>query len=156
NEVRRERIILLVRQGKTDKAREVVDDLLKEEPNDRGTLELRALIQGETGNYNAAAKTYEDIIKRIDADIEKVKQHPKASKEAKEEFIKKLNKEARKYRYNLSNVYTEAKEVNKATDVLKALLKEEPDNPGYNNDLGYIWADHDMNLADAEKLIRKA
>src|SRR5262249_41690714 len=26
----------------------------------------------------------------------------------------------------------------------------------YNNDLGYIWADHDMNLEEAEKLIRKA
>ena len=39
---------------------------------------------------------------------------------------------------------------------LKALLEKDPDNPGYNNDLGYIWADHDMNLAESEKLIRKA
>src|SRR5262249_16195314 len=28
--------------------------------------------------------------------------------------------------------------------------------PGYMNDLGFIWADHDMNLDEAEKMIRKA
>ena len=36
------------------------------------------------------------------------------------------------------------------------MLKDKPDDPTYNNDLGYIWADHDKNLAEAEKLIRKA
>ena len=46
--------------------------------------------------------------------------------------------------------------MDKAADQLKALLVREPDNPTYNNDLGYIWADHDMNLAESEKLIRKA
>jgi len=40
--------------------------------------------------------------------------------------------------------------------VLKALLVKDPDNPSYLNDLGYIWADHDKNLDEAEKLIRKA
>ena len=53
-------------------------------------------------------------------------------------------------------MYIDANLVDKATDVLKGLLKEDPDNPSYNNDLGYIWADHDMNLAESEKMIRKA
>src|SRR5262249_15143624 len=44
----------------------------------------------------------------------------------------------------------------KAAEQLKEVLKHKPDNPSYNNDLGYIWADHDMNLDEAEKLIRKA
>ena len=39
---------------------------------------------------------------------------------------------------------------------LQTLLKKKPNNPTYNNDLGYIWADHDMNLEESEKLIRKA
>jgi predicted Zn-dependent protease len=39
---------------------------------------------------------------------------------------------------------------------LKALLAKEPNNPTYNNDLGFIWADHGKNLAEAEKLIRRA
>src|SRR5207245_655211 len=39
---------------------------------------------------------------------------------------------------------------------LQTLLKKNDNNPTYNNDLGFIWADHDMNLDEAEKLIRKA
>jgi tetratricopeptide (TPR) repeat protein len=60
------------------------------------------------------------------------------------------------FRYTLSGVYVELKQINKAADQLKALLEKDPDNPTYNNDLGYIWADHDMNLDESEKLIRKA
>src|SRR5258708_19475087 len=47
-------------------------------------------------------------------------------------------------------------QVEKAAEQLRSLLSEDPDNPTYNNDLGYIWADHDMNLEESEKLIRKA
>jgi len=50
----------------------------------------------------------------------------------------------------------DANTVDKAADQLKELLKGAPDNPSYNNDLGYIWADHDMNLGESERLIRKA
>src|SRR5262249_4259790 len=64
--------------------------------------------------------------------------------------------EAKDIRYALSSVYVDAKKVDKAAEQLKELLKTDPDNPGYNNDLGYIWADHDMNLTESEKLIRKA
>jgi uncharacterized protein HemY len=46
--------------------------------------------------------------------------------------------------------------VDKAAEQLKALLAREPDNATYNNDLGYIWADHDMKLEESERLIRKA
>jgi tetratricopeptide (TPR) repeat protein len=155
-EIRRERIRLLIRAGKAARAREIVDDLLKDKPNDRDTMELRALIQRESGDYAAAAKTYEDIIKRANDDIEKVKGRPDLSKEDKEEYTKAATEEIRDYRYILSSLYTDAKQVNKAADVLKGLLKDDPDNAGYNNDLGYIWADHDMNLTEAEKLIRKA
>ena len=53
-------------------------------------------------------------------------------------------------------VYLDLNQVDKSAEQLKILLDKEPDNPTYNNDLGYIWADHDMNLEEAEKLIRKA
>ena len=46
--------------------------------------------------------------------------------------------------------------LDKAAEQLQVLLKKKPDDPTYNNDLGYIWADHDMRLDEAEKLIRKA
>ena len=56
----------------------------------------------------------------------------------------------------LSGVLTDLNQIDKAAGELQALLKENPENPTYNNDLGYIWADHDINLDEAEKLIRKA
>jgi tetratricopeptide (TPR) repeat protein len=59
-------------------------------------------------------------------------------------------------RYILSGVYLEAKKLDKALDLLKDLLDRNPDVPTYNNDLGYIWADNDMNIKEAEVLIRKA
>src|SRR5262249_24712791 len=37
-----------------------------------------------------------------------------------------------------------------------ALIAKRPDEPGYYNDLGYIWADRGQNLEESEKLIRKA
>ena len=39
---------------------------------------------------------------------------------------------------------------------IKTLLAQKPDDATYHNDLGYIWADHNMNLEEAEKHIRKA
>jgi tetratricopeptide (TPR) repeat protein len=39
---------------------------------------------------------------------------------------------------------------------LQALVKKDPENPTYKNDLGFIWADHDMNLEESEKLVREA
>ena len=59
-------------------------------------------------------------------------------------------------RYVLSGIYIDLKKIDKATKLLKVLLEMQPDDPTYNNDLGYIWADHDMNLDEAEKMIRKA
>jgi len=46
--------------------------------------------------------------------------------------------------------------IDKATEQLKLLLADEPNNPTYNNDLGFVWADRGMNLVEAERLIRKA
>jgi tetratricopeptide (TPR) repeat protein len=154
--IRREQIQILVRQGKIDDANAIVDDLLKKDPDDMDAMEVRALVQREAGDYAAAAKTYEEMIKKVNDAIDKVKKNTEASKEVKDAFIKQFAADVRDYRYILSGLYIDAKDVGKATDELKTLLKEEPDNPSYNNDLGYVWADHDMNLTEAEKLIRKA
>src|SRR5262249_12172602 len=63
---------------------------------------------------------------------------------------------ADRVRYILSSIFVDLKEIDKAAEQLQALLKDHPNNPTYNNDLGYIWADHDKNLDEAEKLVRKA
>src|SRR5262249_52767193 len=48
------------------------------------------------------------------------------------------------------------KEMDKAEDQLERALKDDPDDATACNDLGYLWADRNKNLAEAERLIRKA
>jgi tetratricopeptide (TPR) repeat protein len=138
----RQMIQSLAKQGKSDEANKLLDDLIKAQPENWLTLELRGWVQREAGQFGDAAKTYEEVLQRIDKD-------DALDKEEKSGFSSEV-------RYILSGVYVDAKQVDKAAEHLKVLLKEEPENPSYNNDLGYIWADHDMNLEEAEKLIRKA
>lgn len=140
--VLRQMIQALAKQGKTEEADKLLDDLIKAQPDNWLTLELRAWVQREAGQYAEAAKTYEEVLDRIlkDKDLEK---------DEKTAFASEI-------RYMLSGVYVDAKQLPKAVEHLQELRKEEPDNPSYSNDLGYIWADHDQNLDEAEKLIRKA
>lgn len=130
------------KEGKFDDAYKLVDALLKAGPDNWMVLELKADVQREQEKYADAAKTYEDVLERIGKDKE-------LKKEERDAF-------AADVRYHLSNVYLEQNKLDKVTEVLEALIAQDPKNPGYKNDLGYIWADHDMNLDKAEKLIREA
>jgi tetratricopeptide (TPR) repeat protein len=132
----------LARQGKTDEATKLVDKLIKDIPRNFLLLEVKAEVEREAGRYEEAAKLLEEVLDRLAKDKE-------ASKEEKDEYAENI-------RYRLSNVYIDLKKVDKAAEQLKKLLELKPDDPTFNNDLGYIWADHDMNLDEAEKLIRKA
>lgn len=131
----------LSKQGKYDKALELVDNLIKATDH---WLErqLRGWVLRESGQYAEAAKVYEDVIERVQKDRE-------VDPEERDQYEER-------YRYILSNIYVDMRQIDKATDQLQFLLKRKPDDPGFNNDLGYIWADHDKNLEEAEKLIRKA
>jgi tetratricopeptide (TPR) repeat protein len=134
----------LARQGKYDEALKRVDELVKIEEEDKGwwALQLKGWVLREADKLGDAAKTYETVLERLQGD--------KALKpDQKNRYIERN-------RYLLSGVYVDLKKIDKATEQLQALLKEKPDDPTYNNDLGYIWADHDMNFDEAEKLIRKA
>ncbi|MBM4071173.1 MAG: tetratricopeptide repeat protein [Planctomycetes bacterium] len=59
-------------------------------------------------------------------------------------------------RYLLSNIYSAAKDYPRAEEQLGLVLKLDPSNATANNDLGYLWADQNKNLKQAEELIRKA
>jgi predicted negative regulator of RcsB-dependent stress response len=133
----------LVRALTLDHKMERAQEELKKLPK-KGweNLELRGWFERETGDYTTAARTYEQLLATIGGD-------PQLDNESKKKLATDVH-------YMLSNVYVEANAVDKAAQQLQMLLKEKPDDPGYNNDLGYIWADHDMNLLEAEKMIRKA
>jgi tetratricopeptide (TPR) repeat protein len=73
-------------------------------------------------------------------------------------LLKELNKpdEVRQVRYTLSNVYAAAKQYGKSEEQLRLILQEFPDDATANNDLGYLMADQNRNLEEAERLIRNA
>jgi tetratricopeptide (TPR) repeat protein len=140
-----ERMILAMgKQGKTKEAIEILDRLVKKQPDNWLTLELKGRMLHEAGQLDEALKVYEAVTEQIKND-----KRLKDKKEIQDDFLDDV-------RYALSGLYIDRNEVDKAAEQLKALLAREPNNPTFNNDLGYIWADHDMNLAESEKLIRKA
>jgi tetratricopeptide (TPR) repeat protein len=134
-------------KAKKDKAGDIVkltESLAKAMPDNWMVVYIKGFAESGAGESEQAAKTWEDVLKRIEKDESLGKE-----KEIKGEFIKELH-------LMLSNAYVDVNQVDKAADHLKDVLAEDPDDPGANNDLGYIWADHDMNLDEAEKMIRKA
>lgn len=131
----------VTKQGKFEQALTLIDSLIKAQDH---WLErqLKGWVLREAGKFEEAAKVYEDVLARIgkDKDLEP---------EEKDRYLERN-------RYILSNVYVDLKQIDKASEYLQQLLEKKPDDPGYHNDLGYIWADHDMKVEEAEKLIRRA
>jgi len=134
----------IARQGKVERALKLVEKKVKEEEESGGWyfLQLKASLLREADKAAESAEAYETVIERLGKDKQ-------TRKELRERFLERN-------RYLLSGVYIDLKKVDKASEQLEALLKEKPDDATYNNDLGYIWADHNMKLDEAEKLIRKA
>lgn len=134
----------LTRLHQIDEALKLVDVMVEAEDEDGGWgfLQLKGWVLHEGERLDEAAQTYESVLERIHDD-------ETLGKDEKHEL-------AHRVRYLLSDIYAELNQVDRAAEQLQALLKERPDDPDYNNDLGYLWADHDQNLEKAEQLIRKA
>lgn len=96
----------------------------------------------EAGQLDKSADVYEDVIARIRKD---------KTLDAPERDAYLLQ-----YKYELSNVYVDLKKIDRASEQLKYLIEKNPKEPGFYNDLGYIWADNNQKLDEAEKLVRKA
>jgi len=135
-------VLLQAKQGKTDEALKLVNNLIKGQPDNWLMLDLKAQVLREAGKFAEAVDIYNEIIQGVSKD-------KRIDKEVREEFADDI-------RYTLSGVYVEMDKIDKAADQLKDLIKKKPDSATYNNDLGFIWADHDMNLEESETLIRKA
>ncbi len=132
---------LSTKKGDFQEALKLADNLIKARDHWK-QRELKAYVLREAGKFEDAAKVYEEVLSGIAND----KDMPEEERE----------KTLDRHKYMLSNIYVDMKKIDKAAEILQELLKRKPNDPGYNNDLGYIWADHGMNLEEAEKLIRKA
>ena len=132
----------LAKKGKAEEAIKLTNELIDADGDGWYFVKLKAEVYREAGQLDEAAKTYEETLDRL--------------KKIKDLEDDRRDRFSRIVRYSLSGVYVDLKKIDKAAEQLKTLLKKDPDNPTFKNDLGFIWADHDMNLDESEKLIREA
>jgi tetratricopeptide (TPR) repeat protein len=95
--------------------------------------------------------------------LSQAERHPQAIAEC-QALLKEYNQsrdvhktgDVHSIRRMLSAIYSSAQEFDKAEEQLLLILKEDPDDATANNDLGYLWADQNKKLDEAEKRIRRA
>ena len=58
--------------------------------------------------------------------------------------------------FSISSIHVLQGNLRKGEEILEGVLRESPDDPSVNNDLGYLYADQGKDLEKAEKMIRKA
>lgn len=119
--------------GETDQALEAVGEAGKIVPG-------HPLIEYRIAWVNYHARRFEQAIKLFEEFIGK---HPKSTL-------------ARQAKFSLSAVYVQQGEIKKGEEILERFLTENPDDPGVNNDLGYLYADQGKNLEKAKTMIEKA
>ncbi|HEX3151806.1 MAG TPA: hypothetical protein VHR66_27285 [Gemmataceae bacterium] len=138
----RKLVLINAKKGKIDEALKVTENLIEKDTGGWFFVRLKADVLREAEKFGDAADSYLQA-------IERVQKSKKLDEDEQKEFVREM-------RYILSGVYVDLKHIDKGAEQLEILLKEEPDNPTFLNDLGFIWADHDMKLEESEKLIRKA
>jgi tetratricopeptide (TPR) repeat protein len=135
-----ERLVVdFTKRSKYDDAVKLLDELVKV---DVYFARLKGEVLRDSGKLDESAAA-------LNSAIEQFEKSNKLNEKIKKALIERC-------RYVLSGVLTDLNQIDKAAGELQALLKDNPENATYNNDLGYIWADHDINLDESEKLIRKA
>jgi tetratricopeptide (TPR) repeat protein len=105
-------------------------------------LHRKAEVLREAGKYDEAAKLFESV-------IEKLAENDRLNNDDKDRFTDQC-------KYLLSSVYLDQGHLDKSVKVLEELVKRRPDTAGFANDLGYVLADHDQRLDEAQQLIEKA
>lgn len=130
------------KRGDTAEALKLTEAMIKEYNNNWYFIQLRGWVQREAGKFGDAVDSYNES-------IDELEKAERPDKKVRDGFIKNT-------RYLISGLYVDMNKVDKAADILKALIKDEPERATYYNDLGFIWADAGKNLDEAEKMIRKA
>ena len=135
-------IYATAKKGKLDEALKMTENLIEKDEGGWYFIRLKGEILRDADKYSDAADAYLEAIERL-------KKSKKLEEDDQKVYLKEL-------RYILSNIYVELKQIDKGTEQLEILMKDDPENPTFLNDLGFIWADNDMKFDEAEKLIRKA
>ena len=148
-DVERSKVFMLERfiqakakQGDIKEALAMTDSIIARDKEGWYFLQLKGWLQHEAGDTKDAIDTYKTVIERVEE-----------SKDIKDDARKDL---ANNIRYLMTGLYVDLKKIDNAADILQKLIKEYPERATYYNDLGYIWADNGMKIAESEKLLRKA
>jgi tetratricopeptide (TPR) repeat protein len=131
----------MARQGKFDEAMKLTDKLVEADEGGWYFVMLKGEVLREAGKFDEAISAFEDTIERLG--------NSKLEEELRDKYIERC-------RYVMTSVYTDMGKVDKTIEELRKLLKAHPESSTYNNDLGYVLADNNRDLDDAEKMIREA
>jgi tetratricopeptide (TPR) repeat protein len=138
-----EKLILATgRKGKVEEALKMTDSLIEKDKGGWYFVHLKGNVLRNAEKYSDAADAYLETIERL-------KKSKQLEDKERDSFVKQV-------RYTLSGVYVDMNQIDKGAEQLEILMKEDPENPTFLNDLGFIWADHDMKIEESEKLVRKA
>ena len=157
-----------LRANKEDAAIAVLKDVLKQVPNDTDATRLLAFAINQKGNTAEAVALLRDALKNAPTDLDLIRALGFVFQQAGKTddlvaFLKSLidkypnNDEVVRFaRSNLSTAYTNVGDFAKGEAELEILFAKTPDDPGVNNDLGYLYTEQGKNLEKAEAMIRKA
>ncbi len=154
--------------GHNEALKQTVNEALKLDPADGDSQIKLAYLLSDIGQFDAAAKVLREASKRepnnwaYDATLggllSKFGQNGEAIK-ILEKLLERFpdNDDVVKLvRQSLSIAYVNQGNFAKGEAELEILLQRFPDDPGPNNDLGYLYAEQGKNLEKAELMIRKA
>jgi tetratricopeptide (TPR) repeat protein len=127
-------ILMLVQNNKPDEALATAREMLKNDPANPIFNQAKGYVLTQFERNDEAIAFYQGLLER----------YPN-----KDEIVKVVHS-------GLSVVYINLGNFAKAENELEILLERDPDDPGVNNDLGYLYADQGKNLEKAEAMIRKA
>jgi tetratricopeptide (TPR) repeat protein len=125
---------LLSDLGKIDEALEILQRIIKNEPDNARYRFVLGGILAKFGRNEEAIKVFQELIKQF----------------ASNDEVVKLSHS------NLSIVYVNQGDYAKGEAELEVVFQKSPEDPGVNNDLGYLYAEQGKNLEKAESMIRKA
>ncbi len=159
---------LQARADKTEDAIASVRQALKQEPNDTDAIRTLAFLLNQAGKGDEAIETLRGVLK-LDAanpDLNSLLGSFLVQAGKNDEAVALFKGLLEKFpnsdeivkvaRSNLSTIYTGLGDFAKGEAELEILFAKTPDDPGVNNDLGYLYADQGKNLEKAEGMIRKA
>jgi len=130
------------KEEKFDDALRIADLLIDADKGGWYFLQTKGWVLREQGKLGAAIAIYKESLDKLDGN--------------KGMGADLKNRMKDRTRHTLTGLYVDNKEIDKAAKELQTLIKRNPDNATYKNDLGFIWCDNDMNLEESEKLIKEA